>query len=227
MRILPWFTCLMPFGLMACGGHNGNSEPPVATYEITLLNATSNQPLSPLAAGLQMQGRAAWYIGAPAGNGLEQLAEGGDAIPFLQDLESDAVTTMGTGIIAPGSAETVTLTATAGRPLALTLASMLVNTNDAFTGVTDLHLDHFTVGELYTSLLPIYDAGTEANSEMPFTIPGPAASGEGYNSTRDDAGFVTMHAGVVSADDGLEGSALDESHRFASGSIALKIVRIR
>jgi len=71
-----------------------------------------------------------------------------------------------------------------------------------------------------------YDAGTEANSETAATIPGPAAGGEGYNSTRDDRDTVGGHPGVISADDGLTGSALDASHRFDNPVARITITRL-
>jgi hypothetical protein len=76
-------------------------------------------------------------------------------------------------------------------------------------------------------MLPAWDAGTEANSEASGTIPGPADGGEGYNATRDDlVNFVAIHRGVISADDGLNSSILDESHRFDNPVARVMIERI-
>ena len=75
-------------------------------------------------------------------------------------------------------------------------------------------------------ILPVLDAGTEANSEAAGTIPGPADGGEGYNAERDDADLVSFHPGVVSADDGLMMSALTSAHRFDNPAVKLSITRV-
>lgn len=227
MKIQLWLSLVLFSTLAGCDGHSRDPDPDVAVYEITLLNATANQPLSPLVAALQAPDYPAWQIGAPASIGLEKLAEGGATMALLQELEADAITATGESSVPPGHSATVSLATEVGKPVSLTMASMLVNTNDAFTGVTDLDLSQLDVGEAYTMRLPVYDAGTELNSESQATIPGPAAAGEGFNNARDDVGFVSMHPGVVSADDGLAGSALDESHRFASASATLKVARVQ
>jgi len=99
--------------------------------------------------------------------------------------------------------------------LHVSVASMLVNTNDAFTGIGAYDLSGLEAGDSVMMSLPVYDAGTEANSETAASIPGPAAGGEGYNEEREARNTVAKHAGVVSAADGLSTSALNESHRFA------------
>jgi len=58
-------------------------------------------------------------------------------------------------------------------------------------------------------------------------VPGPAAGGEGFNVTRDDlVDRVTVHAGVVTRDDGLSTSALDVSHRFDNPVARIVVTRI-
>ena len=91
---------------------------------------------------------------------------------------------------------------------------MLVNTNDAFTGVNAGPIGDLEVGESKTFLSQPWDAGTEGNIETAATIPGPAGGGEGYNMARDDQDFIAVHLWVVTEDDGLVTSVLDESHRF-------------
>ncbi|MCV6038334.1 spondin domain-containing protein, partial [Escherichia coli] len=79
----------------------------------------------------------------------------------------------------------------------LSLASMLVNTNDAFVGETGLSLKALAVGESYEMNMNVWDSGTELNDELAATIPGPAGGGEGFNSTRNDMNdAVAFHAGV-------------------------------
>ncbi len=128
------------------------------------------------------------------------------------------------GMLAPGASETLQVQGFGTRPR-LTLASMLLNTNDAFIGLDGVDLSGLGRNESMTLHARVYDAGTEANSETAATIPGPAGGGEGYNTTRDERDFIAVHPGVVSRDDGLAGSALDASHRFNNPAARIVITR--
>ena len=218
-------ACVSIASLIVLAGCNGSDKPnKMVTYDITVINASNNQPLSPLAVVLHKDNYIAWELGAPASMGLEELAESGSPMAFLQEFGDEAYESVaGTGIIPPGGSETVSLSIVDSTTPLLSVATMMVNTNDAFAGITGKMLKHLETGTVYSMALPIYDAGTEANSESAASIPGPAAGGEGLNTARDDFGFVAMHPGVVTADDGLSSSTLDESHRFASGSVILQI----
>ena len=61
---------------------------------------------------------------------------------------------------------------------------------------------------------------------MAGTIPGPADGGEGVSEGREALDAVTMHSGVVTADDGLPNSVLDSSHRFANPVMKIIISRV-
>jgi hypothetical protein len=74
-------------------------------------------------------------------------------------------------------------------------------------------------------MLPVYDAGTEANDEEAANVPDPAAGGEGFNASRNDVDWVRIHPGVISSEDGLTGSALIGSHRFDNPVIKLTLTR--
>jgi len=225
--------------LAACGGggSNDNSAPPEtpappqaatpASFEVRATNLTPGQPLSPLAVAIHDTDSTLFSVGMPASDGLEVLAEGGDNSQLLEEIDS-AASVSAAGPLGPGDSETLTLELeneeTAG--LSLSLLSMLVNTNDAITGVNAVGLSGLAVGDSLELLAPAYDAGTEANSETPGTIPGPADGGEGYNAARDDVrDVVTLHPGVVTADDGLPGSALRQVHRFDNPVIAVTVTR--
>ena len=198
-------------------------------YRITVTNVTANQPLAPAALILHDAAYSAWSLGSPASSGLEQLAESGSPAYLLEDARTDAVdsTDVGTAPFAPGAAMTTLVAGEWQEDLSLTIASMPVNTNDAFTGVAGWHIAGLEPGESATALLRVYDAGTEANSETSESVPGPAAGGEGYNAARDDLiDAVTLHRGVVTADDGLASSALNASHRFDQGAMYIRVTRI-
>ena len=77
-----------------------------------------------------------------------------------------------------------------------------------------------------SSLFLLADAGTEVNSEAAGTMPGPADGGEGFNATRTDTGYVAMHPGVVTVDDGLTNSVLTVQHKFDNPAVRIMVTRI-
>lgn len=213
--------------LTACGGDDDNNDVDLsATYEITITNVTNAQPLSPPALVIHEAGYPAWSVGTAASSGLENLAESGSPEEFISEKQSYAITSAsGDGVVIPGANIRINLDASWNESLQITIATMLVNTNDAFTGTTGLTIGQLEVGESISRLTPIYDAGTEENTETSATVPGPAAGGEGYNSERETRNLVTMHSGVVTQDDGLASSALTEAHRFDNGAMTIRIER--
>ncbi len=207
----------------------GNTNDNKRSYTVSVSNLTGNQPLSPVGLVLDKEGFKAWMTGQTANEALEQLAEGGDASALVSQasaLASNLATTTGTGAIASGMSQQFTLSATGASSAKLTVFSMLINTNDAFTGVNAVSLDALTVDQELVFDVPAYDAGTELNSEEAGTMPGPADGGEGFNAARDDLlDKVTIHQGVISQDDGLASSTLDQSHRFDNPVARVTITR--
>ena len=159
------------------------------------------------------------------------MAEGGDNTALLAEADADAMVTVtgsGTAPIGPAGSETVTveLLESALPGLRISIATMLVNTNDAFSGVDGMQVGNMAVGDVLDKRSIAYDAGTEADSEQAATIPGPAGGGEGFNAARDDqADRVSMHSGVVSGDDGFATSDLTEQHRFDNPVVQIRIER--
>ncbi len=225
--------------LVACGGGGGGSsaDSPVATpmtpapvmmsYTVNVNNLTHNQPLSPLAVVMHSEQLQVWEIGMSASVGLETLAESGDPASLLAELpEADVYSSQpGSGIIAPGMSEEISLTFEEQAAVRFTVLTMMVNTNDAFAGVQQVDVSGLGVGESMTMNAPTYDAGTESNSETIDSIPGPAAGGEGFNATRDDVDYISRHPGVVTQADGYVASALDESHRFNDPGLRVTVTR--
>jgi len=197
------------------------------TYRVSLSNLTYMQPMSPMAVVLHTDIYSAYKTTAEASIGLEKLAEGGDNSLLLSEAnmhEDVRSAQSGQGLILPGQSESLEISGNAAE--CLSVVSMLVNTNDAFTGVSCLNVDGLEVGEKMTVNLPTYDAGTENNSETASSIPGPAGGGEGFNAVRDDRNFVAAHGGVVTVDDGLETSALKAEHRWDNPTASVMIERI-
>jgi hypothetical protein len=213
--------------LSACNDNNSTTvaTPDEYSYTVTVTNLTYAQPLSPLAVILHSDNKL-WMVGETASVALEKLAEGGDNTDFLADANA-LVSNSSDGVILPGNMSTVTVTTTDRMATNFTAATMLVNTNDAFSGLTGIDISTIAVDGTKSWNLNVYDAGTELNSEAVGTIPGPADSGTGFDETRDDVDFVGYHSGVVSQDDGLSSSVLTQAHRFDNPAIKLTITRTK
>ena len=225
----------------ACDSNGGNGNgggqpmPPAvttATFEVTVSNLTNAQPLSPIAVIAHQNSFPVFTIGEPASPGLEALAEGGDNTALLAEANAVAGigdTASGAAPIGPAGSETVSLTMDASTLglMTISVSSMLVNTNDAITGVNAVPLGDLQVGDSISMPSIAYDAGTEANTESAAHIPGPAGGGEGFNAARDDiADRVAMHPGVVGQDGGFASSDLNGQHRFDNPVAQITIERI-
>ena len=234
-------AALMALLVSACDSDNNNGlgaggqgAPPaaMATFDVTVSNLTNSQPLSPIAVIADQATFEVFEIGQPASAALEVLAEGGDNSDLLTAADGIAApggSASGAAPIGPAGSETVSITVNqlALPGLEISVSTMLVNTNDAITGVNDVEVGDMQVGDSVTLRTIAYDAGTEANTETAATIPGPAGGGEGFNAARDDiADRVAMHPGVVGNDDGFATSDLNNQHRFDNPVAEITIVRI-
>jgi hypothetical protein len=226
--------------LVGCGGSSSNdnnnenstsSEPPASfstrTFEVSIVNLSAAQPFSPVGIFLHDSSQQAFAVGTPASVPLEMMAEGGDISALIEAIDSFNEVA-GEAPVGPGGSISYTLTVEDEdlSNLELTVMSMLVNTNDAFTGINGVSVADLEVGQGRSWSAIAYDAGTENNTEAAGTMPGPADGGEGFNSLRDDrVDQVTMHSGVVTLDDGLENSTLSQIHRFDNAVARVRITR--
>lgn len=234
---------LAAVGLAACSGSSDNTQPgpinvipnppppPMASFMVTVSNTTNAQPLSPVAVIAHDAGYSVFTVGTPATVGLEELAEGGSNATLLAEADASAsvrTTASGAAPIGPAGSESVTVQVleSALPGLRLSVSTMLVNTNDAFTGVNGMMVGGMAIGDTLMLQGIAYDAGTEDNTELAAEIPGPAGGGEGFNTIRNDrSDQVTMHPGVVSQDDGFATSGLTNQHRFDNPVVRVRIER--
>jgi len=150
-----------------------------AEYEVVLENLTpltgpaSSQPFSPPILVTHKSGIRLFKPGKYASNELRQIAEDAVNGPMVEKLKnSDKVYQVvegGSTPIFPGESATFSIQAERGYNR-ISLVSMLVNTNDAFTGITRAKLPRHGKRVYY---LYAYDAGTEKNTELTAHIPGP------------------------------------------------------
>ncbi len=219
------------------GNNNGTPPPPppppaMASFDVTVTNLTNGQPFSPAAVIAHQAGYSVFTVGTSATVGLETLAEGGDNSALIAEATADAAVAMtasGTAPIGPAGTETINITVLESElpDLAISVSTMLVNTNDAITGINGVLVGDMQAGDSMSWGAVAYDTGTEAHTEEAAHIPGPAGGGEGFNATRDDlADRIVMHSGVVSQDDGYATSDLNGQHRFDNPVAMVRIERI-
>ena len=147
------------------------------------------------------------------------------AVLWLQGCDNDSAPPVPIG---PAGSETVSIEVLESdvANLRISVATMLVNTNDAFSALDAMDVSSMAIGDTIMVELVAYDAGTEADTEAASDIPGPAGGGEGFNMARSDAADrVAMHAGMVSQDDGFATSDLTEQHRFDNPVMRVRIAR--
>jgi hypothetical protein len=233
---------LSAFALAACDNDDSDPvaaptppppppPPEMASFDVTVTNLTNAQPLSPVAVIAHTDGYSVFTIGAPATAGLETLAEGGDNSMLIMEAEADAnvfAANSGAAPIGPAGSEIVTIDVLESDVpnLQFSVSTMLVNTNDAISGLNGVDVSALAEGDTWTGRAIVYDAGTEADTEAVGTIPGPADGGEGFNAARDDSdNRVTTHPGVITRDDGLATSALTGQHRFDNPAVMVRIER--
>ncbi len=223
--------------LAACGGGSGNdfSAPAEdAQFEITTTNLTNAQIMSPVAVIMHRSGFNNFIDGQPASVAVEVLAEGGDNGQVLSEAAAaeQYIVSGSAGPVLPNSiGDSLTLDVPAAElsNLRLSVMSMLIRTNDAFTGLNASDISNMEVGSSRTFTAPTWDAGTELDDEAGVNIPG--AGGEGYNATRNDRiDSVRFHNGVVtnaSPEFGLPSSDLTEADRFLNPTSRIVVRRVR
>lgn len=223
--------------LQGCDNDDPVTTPPVtvppamASFDVSVDNLTNAQPFSPIAVIGHVNGYALFVVGNAATVGFEEMAEGGDNTALLAEADGDSnvlVTASGAAPIGPAGTETVSITMLESdvANLEISVATMLVNTNDAFSALDAMDVSSMAVGDSVMVEAIAYDAGTEDDTEAASDIPGPAGGGEGFNAARSDsADRVAMHAGIVSQDDGFATSDLTEQHRFDNPVMRVRIAR--
>ena len=148
-----------------------------ATYRVTILNLTEGQPLTPPVLATHRRGYDVFTVGQMATNAVQQIAENGNPGPLLNRLDRSRrvsavvagdeplVLLDSPGNLVNGFGNTWTTTITASRlATRISWVSMLICTNDGFTGVDSLRLPRH-VGGTKARYTAGYDAGTERNTE--------------------------------------------------------------
>jgi len=215
------------------------------TYEVTFTNLTDAQPLTPPVAATHEGTFHVFEFRREARFGVQQIAENGNNGPLLTFLSrrsrvADSLQGgMGPLLPAgtPGGAmfpDSVTFPITSdGEAGYFSLVSMLVCTNDGFTGVDSLALPE-DVGDVVSYMAPSYDSRTERNTQdladiVPPCQPligvfdggGDPGTGESDPALRTH-GVVRMHKGIH-AD---RGDLTPEDHGWTDPVAEIEVERI-
>ncbi|MEJ7793319.1 MAG: spondin domain-containing protein [Gaiellaceae bacterium] len=171
------------------------------TWRVTITNLTppgpgapGSQPLSPPLFVVHSRQADVWGVGEIANHGVAAIAEDANNAPLESALPTvQGVKTVFTGAGGPipsGVTRSFTVE-TSGRFNRLSVVTMLVNTNDAFTGLDSLRLR----GRGSSLETVAYDAGSEHNNELKSHIPGPCCSNP---FVRDPEGaLIAPHEGIT------------------------------
>lgn len=189
-------------------------------YQISITNLTRGQIFSPAVVATHRKNINLFEAGQPASPELAALAQ--DAVTTglvdaLNNNESVKSVAVGEGPTLPGKTSVIEMPAK-GR--FISLASMLVTTNDAFVGLNRVRITKPRRG--IQIRVPAYDAGSEDNDESCLYIPGPPCGNPNMASDEPGEGYVHIHNGIHGSGD-LNESLFDWRNPVAS----IRIRRIR
>ncbi|MCA9736918.1 MAG: spondin domain-containing protein [Gemmatimonadetes bacterium] len=216
--------------------HDTDATDDVRVYEVTVHNLTANQAFTPPVAATHRWATTVFALGQPASGGVQQIAENGNIDPLVMALSADPhVGDVQVGLgpvppVLPGTARTFEISAPGAEPV-LSFVSMLICTNDGFTGVNKVVLPR-AVGEMRSWSTRAYDAGTEVNTEsfadlvppcpslsgVPSTVPGTGMS----NPALAENGRVHRHYGIEGG-----GDLTPSIHDWRNPVARLEITRVR
>ena len=147
-----------------------------SSFRVTITNLAEGQPLTPPVVALHKANVDIFTVGEAASFEVKEIAENGNNAPLLGVLGSlNAVADFAEGttgpLVPPGTPGDAMFDQSVEFELApepgsrfLSVVSMLICTNDGFSGVDSIHVPK-AVGETVTHLANAYEAGTEANTE--------------------------------------------------------------
>ena len=164
-------------------------------YKVTITNLTRGQVFSPPIVIAHDSNFNLFTLGDPASDELAALAEGGATGLLAGLIDGVYPYDVADGPIMPGDSDSVTLEiGKRSRLRLISVAAMLVTTNDAFLAVRDV----WFLGK-YNKIVDAvaYDAGSEINSEDCQDIPGPPCGAPPNDHPDIEAeGYVHVHAGI-------------------------------
>jgi len=195
-------------------------------YAVTITNITSGQSFTPVLVATHTSGVGFFELAAAPSQDLADLAEGGATGGLQATLDSmtdDVMATATSGITPDGDplidpGESVTIMISGNRHFdRLSLAGMLLPSNDSFVAVDSMSLPYKNTG----SLALAYDAGSEVNDELCANIPGPHCGGVPFSPGLAE-GYVHISRGISGEGD-LDASDYDWRNPVAR----ITVVRVK
>ena len=178
-------------------------------YEVTVTNLTKGVTFTPAMVATTMSGEKFFTPGAAASLELETIAESGNSAPLAASLDSyDSVSL---GFIGPGESGSVVV-ASRGRYGAISLASMVIPTNDTFFALNGINLPRGN--RTLTVDVVAWDAGSELNDELCANLPGPTCGGDPGPVSNNGEGFIYISNGIRGVGD-LDADQMDFNNPVA------------
>jgi hypothetical protein len=174
------------------------------TYTVRVENLTpatgpgASQVFSPPVLATHARGVHVFRLGHLASEAMAGIAEDALNDPMVDWLENSSQVMdvqVGGGVIPPGAADEYMVEGAPGFRR-LSLAFMLVNTNDGFSGVDSFFLPR---GGQWTRTFLAYDAGSEKNTELTSDIPGPCCGSHGVRVPTHER--IRPHRGILGVGD--------------------------
>lgn len=243
----PLLAALAALALSACADSSGpvshasliedaalsNAAPSAAhRYEVTIENLTTGQPLSPGVVVTHARGISLFGVGEAASEGIRQIAENGDPSTAFAELTGvDGIhgllaTNVPVGRIGGGPFPStlrfeIEAAANANR---LSLALMLICTNDGFAGLNSVKLPRGSKPDVFYA--QAYDAGTEVNDEAAGSIVPPCFGIGPVGGLVGGAGRVAEN-GTVQRHSNIQGTAdLTSAHAWTGPAARVTVRRI-
>ena len=188
---------LLSLMFIASGAHAAGSHFGGKNYRVTITNITKNIRFTPFLVTTHTRNIQLFTLGEMSSDALSALAEGGATGP-LGDLLTDSAEAHSVAgndaLLEPGHSVDIEIRG-GGRFRDLSLAAMLLPTNDTFVSLNGVALPRgYHAKTVY--LARAYDAGSETNDEMCANIPGPTCGGEGPSPEDDGEGYVYPSPGI-------------------------------
>jgi hypothetical protein len=191
---------LLAFGVFGAQAALADDYTSNRRYEVSITNLTRGQQFTPVLLASHKDSVRLFRLGAPASSELATLAEEGNTGPLRAALEAQPAVgqvVTGSGLTEPGATTKLVVEGRNGFAL-LSVAAMLIPTNDAFFALNGIELPRGN--DTLTITAPAYDAGSERNDELCASIPGPSfiecGGSGGGGKVGGGEGYVHIHAGV-------------------------------
>jgi len=179
-----------------------------AYFEVKVTNITKGLTFTPAMVATTRKGDHFFASGYPASSAVETIAESGNSGPLAASLDAYDVASL--GFIGPGGHDSVVV-ATAGPYKAISLASMLIPTNDMFFALNGV--DGPKGNKTVNVHVVAYDAGTELNDELCISLPGPGCGGDPGPASVGE-GYIYVSSGILGVGD-LDANMLSHNNPVA------------